>query len=172
VTPLFHVHADVASSYSDLVETVFTSTIVAKAWLATIAIVLALVQVMTAARIYGKLSGVIPASPGTVALVHRWSGRLAILVTLPIVFHCVFILGFQTSDARVLTHSLMGTFLYGVFAAKMVIVKDHGFPGWVLPVAGGCLFTLLAVLWATSSYWYFTEVHLGFSVTVGIDVFS
>ena len=154
--------ADVASSYSDLVETVFSSAIAAKAWLATIAIVLAIVQIATAARIYGKLATVVPARPQTVARVHRWSGRLAILVTLPIVFHCVFILGFQTSDARVFTHSLVGTFLYGVFAAKMVIVKDHRFPAWVLPVAGGTLFTLLVVLWATSSYWYFTDVRFGF----------
>jgi Family of unknown function (DUF6529) len=162
MTPLIHLHADVASSYGDLVTTVFTSTIAAKAWFATIAVILALVQITTAARIYGKLSGVISASPGAVARVHRWSGRLAILFTLPIVFHCVFILGFQTSDARVLTHSLIGTFFYGVFAAKMVIVKDHGFPAWLLPVAGGTLFAMLGVLWATSSYWYFTEVRFGF----------
>lgn len=162
MTLLARISADVASSYSDLVDTVFTSTIAAKAWLATIAIVLAIVQIATAARIYGKLASVIPASPGGVAWVHRWSGRLAILFTLPIVFHCVFILGFQTTDARVLTHSLVGTFLYGVFAAKMVIVKDHSFPGWVLPVAGGTLFTLFAVLWMTSSYWYFTDVRFGF----------
>jgi Family of unknown function (DUF6529) len=162
MTPLVQIHADVASSYSDLVETVFTSTIAAKAWLATIAVVLALVQIATAARIYGRLSGVIAASPGTVVRVHRWSGRLAILFTLPIVFHCVFILGFQTSDARVLLHSLIGTFFYGVFAAKMVIVKDRGFPAWLLPIAGGTLFTMLGVLWATSSYWYFTEVRFGF----------
>jgi hypothetical protein len=154
--------ADVASGYSDLVETVFSSTIAAKAWLATIAIAFALIQIATAARIYGRLAGVIPAGPKAVARVHRWSGRLAILFTLPIVFHCVFIIGFQTGDARVLTHSLVGTFLYGVFAAKMVIVKDHGFPGWVLPVAGGLLFTLLVVLWLTSSLWYFREVRFGF----------
>lgn len=154
--------ADVASSYSDLMETVFSSAIAGKAWFATVAVVLALVQITTAARIYGKLAGVLPARPATVARVHRWSGRLAILFTLPVVFHCVFILGFQTTDARVFVHSLVGTFLYGVFAAKMVIVKDHGFPGWVLPVAGGALFTLLVVLWATSSYWYFTDVRFGF----------
>jgi hypothetical protein len=44
----------------------------------------------------------------------------------------------------------------------MVIVKDHSFPAWVLPVAGGTLFTLFAVLWMTSSYWYFTDVRFGF----------
>jgi hypothetical protein len=32
----------------------------------------------------------------------------------------------------------------------------------VLPVAGGTLFTVLAVLWTTSSLWYFTDVRFGF----------
>ena len=154
--------ADVASSYADAMETVFSTAIAGKAWLATIAFVLALVQITTAARIYGRLAAVIPARPATVARVHRWSGRLAILITLPVVFHCVFILGFQTTDARVFAHSLVGTFFYGVFAAKMVIIKDHRFPGWALPVAGGVLFTLLTVLWTTSSYWYFKDVRFGF----------
>ena len=45
-----HLTMDVASGYSDLVETVFSSTIAAKAWLATIAIAFALVQIATAAR--------------------------------------------------------------------------------------------------------------------------
>jgi hypothetical protein len=31
-----------------------------------------------------------------------------------------------------------------------------------VPVAGGTLFSVLAVLWLTSSYWYFTNVRFGF----------
>ena len=62
---------------------------------------------------------------------------IAFLLTLPVAFHCIFILGFQTYDTRVLVHSVLGTFLYGVFAVKVLIVRDHGLPGWVLPVAGG-----------------------------------
>ena len=47
--------ADVAGRYTDLVTTVFSSTIAMKAWFATAAATLALVQVTTAARIYGRL---------------------------------------------------------------------------------------------------------------------
>ena len=50
--------ADVSENYTDLVTTVFSSTIAAKAWLATAAVLLALVQVTTAARM-GR--GVMPA---------------------------------------------------------------------------------------------------------------
>ncbi len=153
--------ADVAETYTDLVTTVFSSTIAAKAWFATAAVLLALVQVTTAARIYGKLS-FLPERGRTVARVHRWSGRIAFLCTLPVFFHCVTILGFQTPDTRVAVHSVVGTFVYGVFAAKVLIVRDHSLPGWALPTAGLSLASVLVVLWLTSALWYFTTVRFGF----------
>lgn len=154
--------ASVESSYTDLVTSVFSTPIAFKAWFATAAVVLAIVQVLTGARIFGKLTGIVTVPPPRVNRIHRWSGRLAILCTLPVVFHCVFILGFQTGDARVLAHSLLGTFIYGVFAAKVFFVRDSDHPRWVLPIVGGTLFTVLAALWSTSSLWYFTQVRFGF----------
>jgi Family of unknown function (DUF6529) len=153
---------DVASSYADLMTSVFSAPIAAKAWFATAAIVLALIQISTAARMWGHLRGIVPLGDGAAATVHRWSGRLAVLCTLPVVFHCVFILGFETTDARVAVHSIVGSFIYGVLAAKLIAVRVHGYPGWVLPAAGGTLFASLAVLWLTSSLWYFTNVEFGF----------
>lgn len=153
--------ADVSETYTDLVTTIFSSTIAAKAWLATFAVVLALVQVTTAARIFGKLSFLRIRGPW-VPRVHRWSGRLAFLFTLPVFFHCVTILGFQTPDTRVAAHSLVGMFFYGVFAAKVLIVRDRSLPGWALPAAGVSLASILGLLWLTSSLWYFTSVRFGF----------
>jgi Family of unknown function (DUF6529) len=153
--------ADVAKTYADLVTTVFSTTIAAKAWFATGALVLAGVQVVTAARIYGRLS-FLPERGAAIARTHRWSGRLAFLLTLPVFFHCVTILGFQTPDVRVAVHAIVGTFFYGVFAAKVLIVRDHSLPGWALPTAGLTLASMLAVLWLTSSLWYFTTVRFGF----------
>ncbi len=153
--------AGVAETYADLVTTVFSSTIAAKAWFATAAVILALVQVTTAARIYGKLS-FLPERGRTVAHVHRWSGRIAFLCTLPVFFHCVTILGFQRPDARVAIHSVVGTFVYGVFVAKVLIVRDRSLPGWALPTAGLTLASTLVVLWLTSALWYFTTVRFGF----------
>ena len=153
--------ADVAQRYSDLVTTVFSSTIAAKVWLATAALVLVGVQLFTAARIYGRLH-FLPERGAAVARVHRGSGRAAFLLTLPVFFHCVTILGFKTPDARVAIHATVGTFFYGVFAAKVLIVRDHSLPGWALPAAGITLATMLVVLWLTSSLWYFTNVRVGF----------
>jgi Family of unknown function (DUF6529) len=154
--------ADVNSTYTAIVTSVFSSTIAAKTWLATIAMLLVVVQVLTAARIYGRLRTVIPLPPRVVARVHRYSGRVALLFTLPVVFHCVFILGFQTASTRVLIHSIVGSFVYGVFAVKIIFVRSRAYPAWVLPVAGGTLFAMLATLWFSSAFWYLTQVRFGF----------
>ena len=70
---------------------------------------------------------------------------------LPVAFHCIFILGFQDVNARVLTHSIMGSFVYGVFAVKMLFVHDRDHPRWTLPLLGGTMFAVLVSLWATSA---------------------
>ena len=152
----------VESTYTDLVTSVFSTPIAFKAWFATAAAVLAVVQVLTGARIFGKLQGLVRIPSPRVNAVHRWSGRLAVLATLPVAFHCIFILGFQTTDARVFAHSLLGSFVYGVLAVKLWYVHDLDHPRWLVPLAGGTLFTILVALWSTSSLWYFTEVRFGF----------
>jgi hypothetical protein len=154
--------ASVSSTYSDILTSVFSSTIAAKAWLASAAGVLALVQISTGARIFGKIKRFVPIPPPYVNSVHRWSGRIAVLLTLPVAFHCIFILGFQSSSTRVLVHSILGSIVYGVIAVKLFFVHDRDHPRKTLPVVGSVLFTTLAALWATSALWYFTNVRFGF----------
>ena len=67
--------------------------------------------------------------PAWVNPAHRWSGRLAFVATLPVAYHCIFKLGFQSGDLRVLWHSLLGSAFYGAFAAKVTIVELKRFPG-------------------------------------------
>jgi hypothetical protein len=123
-----HVLASVNSTYTDIVTSVFSSTIAAKAWLASVAFALAFVQVSTGARIFGKLQHAIPLPPRVVAPIHRWSGRLAVLFTLPVAFHCIFILGFSTYNTRVLVHSIIGSFVYGVLVVKLLMVHSRKYP--------------------------------------------
>src|SRR4029450_4364774 len=92
--------ASVESAYTDLVTSVFSTPIAFKAWFASAAALFAIVQVLTGARIFGKLTGIVPVPPPRVNRIHRRSGRIAVLLTLPVAFHCIFILGFQTDDAR------------------------------------------------------------------------
>ena len=92
----------------------FSSTISLKVWFATLAVALAAVQVLTATWIFGKLPW---STPGWVGPVHRLSGRLAFLVSLPVAYPCLWSLGFQDSSTRVLAHSILGCAFYGAFAA-------------------------------------------------------
>jgi hypothetical protein len=128
----------------------FSSPLYAKAWLTTAAAVFAVVQLVTGSRI---IRG---AAPGWMPVVHRWSGRIAILLTVPVIVHCIYALGFQTYSARVLAHSVLGCLFYGAFVAKMLsLVQRDKMPRWVLPVLGGVVFVSLIALWATSALWLF-----------------
>ena len=132
----------------------FSDPIHLKAGFATAVVVLACFQLFTAAWILRKLPW---PKPAWVNPVHRWSGRLAFAFTLPVAYHCIFKLGFQHPSSRVLAHSLLGCVVYGAFAAKVMIVRLHRFPRFVLPVAGGLLFAVLIGVWYTSAVWLYGQ---------------
>ncbi|MCW0215460.1 MAG: DUF6529 family protein [Pseudonocardia sp.] len=138
----------------------FSSGVAAKAWLASVGFVLALVQLWSAAVLYGRI-GPRPAPRWTGGL-HRWSGRVAVLATVPVVVHCLYALGFQDGTPRLLVHSLLGCVFYGAFVAKMLLLTRRGAPGWALPVLGGIVFAALAGVWLTSSLWFFTTTGVTF----------
>jgi hypothetical protein len=149
------VYGNVHDPSQELVFTLFfSSTISMKVWLGTAAAALAVVQVISAMWVYGKLPGRTPAWAGSV---HRISGRLAFIVSLPVAYHCLWSLGFQDTDTRVLAHSLLGCVVYGAFAAKVTIVRSRGLPGIALPVAGGMMFAVLIGAWLTSALWFVDE---------------
>jgi hypothetical protein len=132
----------------------FSSMIEMKAWLASGAVLLLVVQLASALAMYGRLPGV-RRVPGWVGSVHRWSGVAAFGLTLPVAFACVWSLGFEDEPGRVLVHSVAGCLFYGVFTIKMLALRVRGLPAGVLPVLGGLVLTLLALTWSTSALWYF-----------------
>jgi hypothetical protein len=132
----------------------FSSPATVKAWLASVAIACALVQVGTSLVMYGKVPGV--RAPAWGSVVHRWSGRLAFIVTVPVAVHCLYALGFQSFSPRVLAHSLFGCLFFGAFTVKMLSLTRKDTPAWVLPLLGGLVFVLLAVIWFTSAFWFFS----------------
>jgi hypothetical protein len=126
-----------------------------KVWFATVAVVLAVVQMLTAARLYGRIK--VPRhTPAWLGDIHRLSGLLAFLFTLPVAFHCLFVLGFRSdvSDLRTYIHSVVGCAFYGLFVVKVLSVRLRDLPNWLLPATGILTFAALGVLWATSSLWY------------------
>jgi hypothetical protein len=136
----------------------FSDSLHLKVWFATAALALALLQLFTAAWIFRKLPW---RRPSWIARFHRWTGRLAFAATVPVAYHCIFKLGFQRTDDRVLAHSFLGCAVYGAFASKVLIVRLHRFPRWVLPTAGGLLFATLLGVWYTSALWFFRLVGVG-----------
>ena len=134
----------------------FSGMLQMKAWLSTAAAVLVVVQVLSALAMWGRLPGV-PASATWPAPVHRWTGTVAFLLTLPVMFHCVWSLGFATGDARTVVHSIAGCALYGVFAAKMLALRLPSLPRGTVPLLGALLVALILVVWFTSALWFFTR---------------
>jgi hypothetical protein len=137
----------------------FSGMLQMKTWLATACLVLVLVQVFTAAWMWGRLPGA-HTRPESLAQVHRWSGTLAFVVSLPVAFHCLWSLGFDTTSWRVIVHGLAGCLFYGAYAAKMLGLRLRSTPGWFLPVLGGAVFALFVLVWLTSAAWFFTRSGL------------
>jgi hypothetical protein len=138
----------------------FSGQLEAKVWLTSAALVLALVQLGSALVMYGKIRWF--GTPVWVSAVHRWSGRAAFLLVVPVAVHCLYAFGFQTATPRVLIHSVAGTVFFGAFTVKMLGLRRDGLASWVLPVLGGAVFTLLVGLWWTSSLWFFTTFGVRF----------
>jgi uncharacterized protein DUF6529 len=130
-----------------------------KAVLATIALGLAVLQVLLALWIYRKLP-LAGRPPRPVRLTHRVIGFGLFALTVPIAVHCLLAYGVQLTSLRVAVHSIAGCFFYGAFTAKVLLVQSRRLPGWVLPVAGGTLAVVVGVLWYTSALWYYNGFQL------------
>lgn len=141
-------------TYKDIWHPGFSSTFSFKAWFATAVLVLACAQVVTALGMFGRL----PLRGRWVAPTHRWTGRLAFLLSLPVAYSCLWSLGFQTATTRVAVHSVLGCAFYGVFATKVLALRVGRVPGWALPILGGTLFAVLVGLWWTSALWFFRNI--------------
>jgi Family of unknown function (DUF6529) len=134
----------------------FSGMINMKVWLATIVVLFALFQLASALRLYGVYGS--GSAPRWVGTAHRISGVLAVLISAPVAFHCLWAIGFSSFDARTLWHSVLGCVFYGAFVAKMLTLRMRSLPGWALPLFGGLTFTTIIAIWFTSAFWFFQNV--------------
>jgi hypothetical protein len=138
----------------------FTDTIHLKVWFATAVVVLACVQVLLGARLFDKIH--VPRhAPPWLGDAHRLVGVVVFALTLPVAYQCLWGLGFQTTDTRVLVHSILGCVFYGAFTTKVLAVRMRGLPDRTLPLVGGFVFAVLVGIWLTSSFWFFTSRPAG-----------
>ncbi len=120
-----------------------------KVVLATVVFGLAGVQAALAARFYG-VSAFPPISGGAAARLHRYSGRLAVLLGVLVGFSCVVGPAGPTSPTRVLLHSLFGILVFVVLTAKFAVLRVVRKGDKLLPLLGSLLFLTFGAIWATS----------------------
>ena len=137
----------------------FSGMLQMKAWLATAAALLLVVQLTTALWMWGRLPAA-GSAPAWVGPLHRYSGAAAFVVSLPVAVHCLWALGLGSATPRVVLHSTAGCLFYGAYAAKMLGLRLPGLPGWGVPALGGTVLALLVLVWATSALWFFTRAGL------------
>lgn len=124
--------------------------------------VLAVLQVVGALWMYGKLGISAPSWLGTA---HRVSGAFALLLSVFVGYHCLWALGLEYGTLesgervplRAVLHGVLGCAVFGAVVVKVVAVRARRAPGWLLPVAGGLLFALLMLVVLTSAGWYVGE---------------
>lgn len=130
-----------------------------KASLASIAVGLVIAQIASALVMFGRMPFV-TAMPSWIPFVHRWSGTAAFVITLPVAYHCLWALGFQSNDTRALIHGLFGCAFYGAMTTKLLALRAERLPRWAIPVVGSVLALTLTGVWLTSALWFYT----GFSI--------
>ena len=84
------------------------------------------------------------------------------LVTVPVAVHCLYALGFETGEPRVLVHSLLGCFFYGAFVAKMLVLQRPGARAGRCRCSAAPSSAALTVLWLTAAVWFFATSGLTF----------
>lgn len=147
--------------YSALPAFGFSSVAAFKSWLASVVVAFALVQLLTALWLFGRLPR-IRRAPAWLGTAHRVSGYIAFVLSLPVAAYCLYGFGFAPSPftARTLVHSLAGCLFYGAFAAKVLVVHARRTPPWAVPLTGGILLTTVVVAWLTSALWAFATFGL------------
>ena len=137
----------------------FRTVIDMKVVLSVVIGVLAVLQLLGALWMYGKLGIRAPSWLGTA---HRISGAIAVVLIVFVAYHCLWALGLEAGTladgtpvaTRTVVHGIFGCAVLGAVVVKVVAVRSRRSPGWFLPVAGGLLFALLVVVVMTSAVWY------------------
>jgi hypothetical protein len=137
----------------------FHTVIEMKVVLSTVVGVLAVLQVLGALWLYGKLGIAAPSWLGTA---HRLSGVLTLALAVFVAYTCLWALGLETGKfhdgtsvpLRTVVHGVFGCVVIGALVVKVVAVRSKRAPGWFLPMAGGLLFAALIAVVLTSAGWY------------------
>jgi hypothetical protein len=142
-------------SHRDFVITGFDSVRSWKAAFSTAAVLLFASQLGSGLRVHGRIGPTRPAPPW-LHEVHRLLGTLAFALTIPVVFHCIWSIGYETFHLRQAIHSAAGCIAYGLYVAKVLAArKADQQPTWVLPVTGSLVGVAFIVAWWGQALWFY-----------------
>lgn len=128
----------------------FATVLDFKITLATAVLLLAVTQLLTAAVFYGWVGPPWPLADAA-AFVHRWSGRGLLVAAALVTVSCVKDIGPQASPVRVALHSMAGSAVCLVVAAKLLILRGMPRLSGLMPVLGATAAALFVALWLTSA---------------------
>jgi len=134
----------------DFVLAGFESTASWKSALASIALALFVTQLSLGLRITGRIGPRRPA-PAWAPDLHRLVSTLAFGLSLPVVFHCLWALGYEGGADRVGFHSLLGCVAYGAYVANALSERVGGRPPGAVPLGGAFVAIAMLATWWTSA---------------------
>lgn len=154
---------------------VFRSVLDLKISLATLVLLLAMTQVLTAARFYGWLG--LPWPPGeAAAFVHRWTGRLLLPAAVLVTIYCVKDIGPQSTPTRAAVHTVLGSMVFVVVAAKLLILRAAPRLSTLVPMLGLLTAVLFIGIWFSSAFFMlrnraqgYSDAETGATVTIVTD---
>lgn len=135
----------------DFVVTGFASVAGWKSAFASVTMALVIVQVSLGLRLTGRVGPRVAPPPWAHDL-HRLVGTVAFGISIPVAFHCIWAVGYQSSDSRLAVHSLFGCVAYGSYVAKIMTARTADRPQWALPAAGSLLGIMMLTVWWSSAF--------------------
>ena len=99
------------------------------------------------------------APPSWMPELHRLVGTVAFGASLPVVFHCLWVVGYQSASTRVLLHSTLGCVTYGLYVAKVVVVRSDKERPEILAVTGLLLGVAILGVWWTTALFHYSGFH-------------
>ncbi len=128
--------------------------ILLKALGASVAFVLAVLNLLIMLQLYGKIR-LFPWAPESLAWWHRRQGDVILVLFVLIAYHCVKYGYVDPDSPRVLSHSILGSLTMAVITLKFLTVR------WIprlmerIAIIGATLFVATTGTVFTSALWYF-----------------
>lgn len=94
--------------------------------------------------------------------VHRWGGRIIIVLAAVIAFYCMVDVGAPTETTRQLVHVIAGTLAFVLLGIKFALIRFKPYLAYdTAPWIGRIVAVCFVAIWISSGYAYLTGVGVG-----------